>query len=114
MNGSSMRRTGVVVRTSSSGSALPEPMANGQGGGPESGHRATVVGPSPTGRRCREAADEGLASFTETCPSSVPFASLWGHLLPPGEGPNTISPDEKTEFRRGLLIWSDQFSFYSL
>ena len=51
---------------------------------------AKLVGPSPVGRRCRVAADEGQASLVETGPSSVPFASLWVHLLPTGEGPNFL------------------------
>ena len=50
-----------------------------------------MSGPSPAGRRCRGAADEGLACSIDAGPSSVPFATLWVHLLPVGEGPTTLA-----------------------
>ena len=56
-----------------------------------------VVWPFSSGRRCRAAADEGQAGIVETGPSSVPFASLWVHLLPTGEGPKRKSQNRKTE-----------------
>ena len=71
--------------------------------------RRRGFGPSPVGRRCRVAADEGQASFIETGPSTVPFASLWGHLLPTGEGPNTTSPNVKSRALRQVVRFGSWF-----
>ena len=59
-------------------------------------------GPSPRGRRCRGAADEGLVCSIETGPSSDPFATLWVHLLPLEKG-------QPLSRMKMLRIWTAPF-----